>query len=244
LNPATHHPIAVYAIEHGLHVLITKPATKLLADHKDLIALAKKHKVVCWVEHHKRQVITIRFDSFLSRWARFRYDPVYSDAKAKAATLGEFNFFNAWMSQPKSQLTTFKAWAGKDSDIRSAPIQKVHPIVRTPALLISISTATTFHLTILISAAGSCKTSPYQPVSSQALQLELPQANLIIVCRKRRIRSRFLWIGNQPKTRGTRELLCMLRAGRHHSNLGSTPLNTGIIWPKRYLASDKSTHQF
>jgi D-galacturonate reductase len=37
------------------------------------------------------------------------------------------------MSQPKSQLTTFKAWAGKDSDIRSVPIQKGLPIVRTPA---------------------------------------------------------------------------------------------------------------
>lgn len=47
-----------------------------------------------------------------------RYDPVYSDARAKAAKLGEFNFFNAWMSQPKSQLETFRAWAGKDSDIR------------------------------------------------------------------------------------------------------------------------------
>ena len=47
------------------------------------------------------------------------YDPVYSDAKARAATLGEFNFFSAWMSQPKSQLETFRAWAGKDSDIRS-----------------------------------------------------------------------------------------------------------------------------
>jgi D-galacturonate reductase len=48
-----------------------------------------------------------------------RYDPVYSDARARAREqLGEFNFFNAWMSQPKSQLETFRAWAGKDSDIR------------------------------------------------------------------------------------------------------------------------------
>ena len=46
------------------------------------------------------------------------FDPVYSDAKAKAAALGECNFFSAWMSQPKSQLETFRAWAGKDSDIR------------------------------------------------------------------------------------------------------------------------------
>lgn len=43
---------------------------------------------------------------------------MYSDAKARAQTLGEFNFFSAWMSQPKSQLETFRAWAGKDSDIR------------------------------------------------------------------------------------------------------------------------------
>lgn len=46
------------------------------------------------------------------------FDPVYSDAKARAKSLGEFNFFSAWMSQPKSQLETFRAWAGKDSDIR------------------------------------------------------------------------------------------------------------------------------
>ncbi|KAJ3516778.1 hypothetical protein NLJ89_g909 [Agrocybe chaxingu] len=96
---ATHFPIAIYAIERGLHVLVTKPATKLLAHHNELIAAAQKHNVVCFVEHHKR------------------FDPVYSDARARAATLGEFNFFNAWMSQPKSQLETFRAWAGKDSDI-------------------------------------------------------------------------------------------------------------------------------
>ncbi|KAF9458195.1 hypothetical protein BDZ94DRAFT_1271259 [Collybia nuda] len=96
---STHYSIAIYAIERGIHVLVTKPATQLLAHHNSLIAAAKKHNVVCFVEHHKR------------------FDPVYSDAKARAATLGEFNFFNAWMSQPKSQLETFRAWAGKDSDI-------------------------------------------------------------------------------------------------------------------------------
>ena len=83
-----------------MHVLVTKPAVQLLKHHQELIELAQKHKVVCFVEHHKR------------------FDPVYSDAKAKAAALGECNFFSAWMSQPKSQLETFRAWAGKDSDIR------------------------------------------------------------------------------------------------------------------------------
>lgn len=96
---STHYPIAMYAIERKMHVLITKPATQLLSHHIELVEAAREHNVVCFVEHHKR------------------FDPVYSDAKARAQTLGEFNFFSAWMSQPKSQLETFRAWAGKDSDI-------------------------------------------------------------------------------------------------------------------------------
>ncbi|EIN13507.1 D-galacturonic acid reductase [Punctularia strigosozonata HHB-11173 SS5] len=95
----THFAIAMYAIERGMHVLVTKPAVQTLQHHNELIAAAKKHNVVCFVEHHKR------------------FDPVYSDAKARAQTLGQMNFFSAWMSQPKSQLETFRAWAGKDSDI-------------------------------------------------------------------------------------------------------------------------------
>lgn len=96
---STHYPIALYAIEHRLHVLVTKPATQLLTHHHDLIAKARQHNVVAFVEHHKR------------------FDPAYSDAKARSDALGEFNFFSAWMSQPKTQLATFRAWAGKDSDI-------------------------------------------------------------------------------------------------------------------------------
>ncbi|KAJ7071545.1 NAD(P)-binding protein [Mycena amicta] len=84
---STHFPIAMYAIERGLHVLVTKPATQLLSHHVELIEAAKKHNVVCFVEHHKRH-------------------------------FGEFNFFSAWMSQPKLQLEVFKGWAGVDSDIR------------------------------------------------------------------------------------------------------------------------------
>ncbi|KAK2461786.1 hypothetical protein APHAL10511_006249 [Amanita phalloides] len=95
----THYDIAMYAIERDMHVLITKPATKLLSDHVKLVNAAKQHNVVCFVEHHKR------------------FDPVYSDARVRARALGEFNFFSAWMSQPKSQLETFRAWAGKSSDI-------------------------------------------------------------------------------------------------------------------------------
>ncbi|KZO96174.1 NAD-P-binding protein [Calocera viscosa TUFC12733] len=96
---STHFPIAKYALERALHVLVTKPATQLLEHHQELIDLAAKYQVVCFVEHHKR------------------FDPAYSDARGRAQALGEFNFFSSWMSQPKNQLITFREWAGRDSDI-------------------------------------------------------------------------------------------------------------------------------
>ncbi|KAJ5130515.1 uncharacterized protein N7515_006554 [Penicillium bovifimosum] len=96
---STHYPIALYAIERGHHVLITKPATQRLEHHLSLVEAARKHGVFVFIEHHKR------------------FDPAYSDARAKAKTLGDFNYFYSYMSQPKSQLETFKAWAGRDSDI-------------------------------------------------------------------------------------------------------------------------------
>jgi D-galacturonate reductase len=117
----THYAIARYAIEHGLHVLVTKPATQLLSHHLELIDLSRKHNVVCFVEHHKRFVLFFFSKSYLYAHGGLvflRYDPAYGDARVRARELGEFNFFNAWMSQPKSQLETFQAWAGKDSDIR------------------------------------------------------------------------------------------------------------------------------
>ncbi|KKY24814.1 putative nad binding rossmann fold [Phaeomoniella chlamydospora] len=91
---STHFPIALYAIERGHHVLITKPATQLLSHHLQLLEAAKTHGVFVFVEHHKR------------------FDPAYADARHKANTqLGDFNYFYSYMSQPKSQLETFKAWA-------------------------------------------------------------------------------------------------------------------------------------
>ncbi|CRJ83525.1 hypothetical protein D7B24_007848 [Verticillium nonalfalfae] len=95
----THFPIALYAIERGIHVLVTKPAVKLLEHHQQLIKAAEEKGVYVFVEHHKR------------------FDPAYSDARHKAQSLGDFNYFYSYMSQPKSQLETFKAWAGVDSDI-------------------------------------------------------------------------------------------------------------------------------
>ncbi|TKA77009.1 hypothetical protein B0A55_01962 [Friedmanniomyces simplex] len=97
----THYPIALYAIERKIHVMITKPAVKLLKEHQHLLQEAQKQNVFVYIEHHKR------------------FDPAYADARNRAVkgSLGEFNYFYSYMSQPKSQLETFKAWAGKDSDI-------------------------------------------------------------------------------------------------------------------------------
>jgi D-galacturonate reductase len=96
---STHYPVAKYAIERGHHVLITKPATQLLSHHQELLALSRKHNVFVYIEHHKR------------------FDPAYADAKHRARSLGDFNYFYSYMSQPKSQLSTFASWAGVDSDI-------------------------------------------------------------------------------------------------------------------------------
>lgn len=95
----THYPIALYAIERKIHVMITKPAVKLLEHHLALLDAAEKYGVYVYIEHHKR------------------YDPAYADAKFRAKKLGDFNYFYSYMSQPKFQLETFKAWAGIDSDI-------------------------------------------------------------------------------------------------------------------------------
>lgn len=78
---STHFDIALYAIERGHHVLITKPATKLLADHLKLIDAARQNGVFVYVEHHKR------------------FDPAYADARYRAKKMGDFNYFYSYMSQ-------------------------------------------------------------------------------------------------------------------------------------------------
>lgn len=96
---STHFEIAMYAVKRGMHVLVTKPAVKTVREHLELLVEARKQGVLVWVEHHKR------------------FDPAYLDAKFKSKSLGDFNYWYSYMSQPKSQLATFTAWAGKESDI-------------------------------------------------------------------------------------------------------------------------------
>jgi len=95
----THMAIAACCLARGMHVMITKPPVKTLADHLELIRLATAANRLCTVEVHKR------------------FDPIYVDARDRITGLGPFSYFTAYMSQPKHQLETFKAWAGKSSDI-------------------------------------------------------------------------------------------------------------------------------
>lgn len=46
----THYPIALYAVERGIHVLVTKPAVKLLEHHQQLLEAARKNNVFVYVE--------------------------------------------------------------------------------------------------------------------------------------------------------------------------------------------------
>lgn len=96
----THFDICMAAIQRGLHVLVTKPAVKTLAEHRELAAAAARAGVRVCIEFHKR------------------WDPIYADARARiACELGPLSFMSAYMSQPKAQLTTFAHWAGTGSDI-------------------------------------------------------------------------------------------------------------------------------
>lgn len=96
----THYDIAMACIAQGMHVMVTKPIVQTLEHHKALIDAAKEKNVLVTMEVHKR------------------WDPFYADARDRARSqLGNFQYMYAYMSQPKHQLETFKAWAGKSSDI-------------------------------------------------------------------------------------------------------------------------------
>lgn len=95
----THFEIALECIQHGLHVLVTKPLVKTLEHHQLLHEAAMKNNVLVAIEVHKR------------------WDPIYSDARDKIKLLGPFSYMYSYMSQPKHQLDTFRSWAGIGSDI-------------------------------------------------------------------------------------------------------------------------------
>ena len=84
-------------------MLVAKPIVKTVEQHRSLIALARENNVLVAGEYHKR------------------WDPLYADAynRIRDGTLGQLIYYNAYMSQPKSQLTTFAGWVTdkRNSDI-------------------------------------------------------------------------------------------------------------------------------
>lgn len=95
----THFSIAMEAVKRGLHVLIAKPIVKTTEQHHQLLEASEAQNVLVAMDVHKR------------------WDPIYADVRDRIAGLGDFSFFQSYMSQPKTQLDTFRAWAGKSSDI-------------------------------------------------------------------------------------------------------------------------------
>ena len=94
-----HYEMAYTAASKGLNVLVAKPIVKTTEEHDSLIEISREKKSTIAMEVHKR------------------WDPIYSDAREKIRDLGEFSYFSSYMSQPKSQLDSFRNWAGKSSDI-------------------------------------------------------------------------------------------------------------------------------
>lgn len=94
----THFEIAMQAVKRGIHVLLAKPLVKTLDEHHALLDEAAKTGALVALEVHKR------------------WDPLYADARDRIQQLGDFSNFYSYMSQPKSQLETFKNWAA-GSDI-------------------------------------------------------------------------------------------------------------------------------
>lgn len=95
----THFQIAMDAVQQGCHTLVAKPIVKTVAEHQQLSRAADEAGVLVAMEVHKR------------------WDPIYADARDRIRDLGDLSYFQSYMSQPKSQLDTFRAWAGKSSDI-------------------------------------------------------------------------------------------------------------------------------
>jgi D-galacturonate reductase len=103
----THFEMALEAIRRGIHVMITKPAVKTLAEHRQLYEEAKKKNVLVMIEGIRLIFFLIHCSFYL---VHKRFDPMYSDARDRIRTdLGHFSYFYSFMSQPKFQLDTFRA---------------------------------------------------------------------------------------------------------------------------------------
>ena len=140
------------------------------------------------------------------------------------------------MSQPKSQLETFRAWAGKDSDIRQVIHLSVFQSVKSNnnAYRSDVGIATTSHRTTSTYAVGSSKERRFQPALWPAPRRASRRENRTIVSPRPRIPSHFSSTGSPSQARSTGGLRSILLPGLLHRTRASTLPSTGTIWRKRF----------
>ena len=148
------------------------------------------------------------------------------------------------MSQPKSQLETFRAWAGKDSDIRQAMRSGLFWMGGQTAVLIllDVGTATTSHRTTSTYAVGSFRERQFRLELLPALPVASLRESPTIVSPRPRIPSRFLSTGSPSRARGTAELQYTLPPGPLQGTRVSTAANTSTTWQKRFVLYRQSPH--
>ena len=142
----THETIASECLRRGLSVIVAKPIVQSLQQHWSLIREAEK-----WNQRAAQDTAAAAAAASASPAAAAaaaalaappvvivgefhkRFDPLYADAISRIASgsLGDLSYFHAYMSQPKSQLETFRGWlssgsgpsdaAGGKGEVRAAP---------------------------------------------------------------------------------------------------------------------------
>jgi hypothetical protein len=105
--PSAACPLATCPLPHSLQWSTAEVSSAWLTTHNTLTTSTCCH----------RPLPPVSLPSQLAVEYHKRFDPIYSDARNRARNLGPFSYFYSYMAQPKQQLDTFKAWAGKSSDI-------------------------------------------------------------------------------------------------------------------------------
>jgi len=162
----THYAIARHAIERGLHVLVTKPATQLLSHHLELIDLSRKHNVVCFVEHHKRCVPAFPLSQkpVLFPWRSCTSQVRPCLQRCTSAREGTWRVqFLQRMDEPAKISVGDLPSMGRQR-LRHQVTCCVLWVMRHALRVITKMAVIIYHLTISISVAGSCKTGLSQLV--------------------------------------------------------------------------------
>lgn len=155
----THYPISKYAIERGIHVLVTKPAVQLLEHHQDLIELARKHKVVVFVEHHKRYAFPFLALTALPLTSCKQIRPSVQRRQGACAGPGRAQLLQR-VDEPAEEPARDVPRMGRQGLRHQVCSYPSYPSFPFSSSNTYARTATTSPRTTSTSTAGSCKTAP------------------------------------------------------------------------------------